>query len=159
DDDLIGTVGRPLSHNRIEISEESEILVHTERPLCKGYFESDPAEAAATFVSPTCIATGDIGALHDGRLYLNGRKEDILVTARGFRFHPLEIEQRVLMCPEVRQAAVLLDDNGSDIAAVISVDDAADAPTVDAVTRSLASVNSALDVHKRISKAIFTSER
>jgi long-chain acyl-CoA synthetase len=159
DDDVVGTVGRPLPLHRIEFTAESEILVHTDYPLCKGYFDSDPTDERATFLSPTCIATGDIGKLADGRLCLSGRKKDIIITGNGMKFHPSELEQLLLYSPEIRQAAVVLDDNATDIVAIICVDDATDAPAVNAITRYVEVMNSGIDTHKRVSKTVFTSER
>lgn len=158
-DNVPGTVGRPLSTHRIELTDENEIVVNTEAPLCSGYFDADAAEAKATFAANDRIFTGDIGHFAGGRLVLDGRKKDIIVTSGGMKFHPTELERLLLECPRIRQAAVITDRHGGPVTAVVSVDQCTDRMTTESVARCIEDINGKVESHKRISKTVLTSTR
>lgn len=159
EDNRIGTVGRPLPTNRVEFSADSELLVQPRFPLSKGYFTGDGDEAAGTFLGDGRIATGDIGELVDDHLVLRGRKKDIIITAGGVKFHPGELEQRILACEAVRQAAVFTDLQRNDIVAAIVVEDPDDVATRRAVAETIDTLNSGVRAYMRIARTVLTRER
>lgn len=153
----IGTVGLPLKQNHIAIAEDSEILVRSESPLTKRYFDANEEESRQTFREDGYIATGDIGEVDDGYLVLNGRKKDIIVTSGGLKFHPLELERMLLTCPAVKQVAIVSESRQRDVVAIISIRDSSNSAITDAVKRRVAEINQAVDAYKRIARVIFTT--
>lgn len=93
-----GTVGRPLPHLFVSLAADGEILV-SPRPFL-GYV----GEASA----PETLATGDLGRFDaDGRLQVEGRKANTLITAFGRNVSPEWVESELLSGPEILQAMVL----------------------------------------------------
>ena len=73
--------------------------------VSRGYFEA--AEASAESFAPDgSLKTGDLGYLADGKLFICGRKKD-LVIIRGANFHPQDIEWTVSDLPGVRRGNVV----------------------------------------------------
>jgi long-chain acyl-CoA synthetase len=94
----IGSVGRPLSHVRVEISDEGEILVGGR--LYSGYFGESPR-------ADGLWATGDLGCLdEDGFLHLSGRKSNVFSTPLGRNVSAEWLEGRLLSMDSVQQAVV-----------------------------------------------------
>lgn len=93
-----GSVGRPLAHAQVRISNSGEIQVGGS--LCNGYLHA--ATAATEFCS-----TGDIGYLDaDGFLHITGRKKNIFITAFGRNVSPEWVESELTAQPAIAQAAV-----------------------------------------------------
>jgi len=87
--------------------------------VANGY-AGDPAETAARFVadpgdaSRRAYRTGDrVRRLRDGAIEFLGRVDD-QVKIRGYRVEPGEIEAVLARHPEIRQAAVALDDSAGE---------------------------------------------
>jgi long-chain acyl-CoA synthetase len=158
-DNHLGTVGRPLKHHRLRFAEDSEILIETEHSVGKGYFDVDTAEAAQTFLPNGCIATGDIGELDGTHLVLRGRKKDIIITSEGLKFHPSIVEERVLACALVRQAAIITDIYRNDVVVVLSVDDPHNKETISAVNETVETINGSTPGALRIARTVITRTR
>jgi long-subunit acyl-CoA synthetase (AMP-forming) len=159
DDNAIGTVGRPLRTNRITFSAESEILVEPRFPMSTGYFTDDTDEVVNTFLGNGIIATGDIGEFSGSHLVLRGRKKDIIVTRGGVKFHPADMESRLLTVAIVRQAVVFTDLQSSDVVAVIVVDEPDSQVTMQTLKVAIAAINNEVRAYMRISSTILTGER
>ena len=70
-----------------------------------------PGVFAAGRIEPHALAadrllTGDLGFLHDGELYVTGRRKDLVIVA-GRNLHPQLIEWCVDALPGVRQGSVI----------------------------------------------------
>ncbi|MFP5378201.1 MAG: AMP-binding protein, partial [Vicinamibacteria bacterium] len=79
-----GSVGRPIGGVEVRIAEDGEILVRGEN-VTSGYFGAD-GTAGATDVRDAegWFHTGDLGELDaEGRLFIKGRKKEVIVTADG----------------------------------------------------------------------------
>jgi amino acid adenylation domain-containing protein len=107
---ILGDAGAPLP-----AGEAGEIAVRS-RHLSPGYWRRLD-RTRATFVgddaagAPRVYHTGDLGRLGpDGCLELIGRL-DHQVKIHGYLVHPDEIERRLLEHPELRQAAVIGEDD------------------------------------------------
>ena len=95
----IGSVGRPLPHNRLKFSADGEILVAGSTLL--GYIGDEPVKAGDYW------PTGDIGFLDDeGYLHLSGRKKNIFITSFGRNVSPEWVERELTLYPAIAQAAV-----------------------------------------------------
>jgi len=98
DDSRPGTVGRPLPHLKVTLADDGEILVSPHPFL--GYVGGE--------ASPQVLHTGDIGALDaDGRLRIQGRKANTLITAFGRNVAPEWVESELLAEPGILQAMVM----------------------------------------------------
>jgi acyl-CoA synthetase (AMP-forming)/AMP-acid ligase II/pyrroloquinoline quinone (PQQ) biosynthesis protein C len=95
--DGIGSVGKPLGHVKVWIAEDGEVLL--EGPLCLGSIgQEGPA---------TPFATGDIGRIDAlGRLWIEGRKSNLIVTSFGRNISPEWVEQELLAEPEIAQVMI-----------------------------------------------------
>ncbi len=92
-----GSVGRPLGHLRATIAPDGEVLL--DGPLCLGTIGA-PRE-------PGPLATGDIGRIdQDGRLWIEGRKSNTIITSFGRNIAPEWVEEVLLAQPAIAQAMV-----------------------------------------------------
>ncbi|WP_187994396.1 long-chain fatty acid--CoA ligase [Schaalia sp. JY-X159] len=99
-----GTVGVPLPGLSVRISDDGEVLA---RGI--GVFEGyrDPEHNIDAFVDGY-FRTGDLGALDaDGRLTLNGRLKDVIVTATGKTVVPTAWENAVAAHPLISHAVMI----------------------------------------------------
>ena len=81
----------------------------------------DPAATEAAIKPGRWLNTGDIGRLHDGKLYIASRKRDLILRG-GENVYPFEIEQRLEAHPLVAEAAVIGVDHeelGQEVKAVV----------------------------------------
>lgn len=96
-----GSVGRPLPHCQIKLSEQQEILVKGAATL--GYLGETEPQAE-------WLATGDIGQLDDaGFLYIQGRKGNVLINSFGRNLSPEWIEAELCVSPAIAQACLFGD--------------------------------------------------
>lgn len=99
------TVGPPMPGVEIRVDENGEILIRSESVI-DGYFD-DP-EASARAIQDGWLRTGDAGYIdEDGHLAVLGRVSEVVRTARGERFIPNYIENRIKFSQYVRNVAVL----------------------------------------------------
>jgi len=95
--DAPGSAGRPLGHLRARIAADGEILL--DGPACLGTIGSARAAGA--------LATGDIGRLdQQGRLWIEGRKSNLIVTSFGRNISPEWVEAALVARPGIAQALV-----------------------------------------------------
>ena len=125
-----GTVGRPLPGVEVAI-EDGEIVV-SGTTVMAGYLGGAAASGRHR--------TGDLGRFDAvGRLVVEGRRDEVIVTTTGRNIHPEWIETMILADPRIARCAVV--DGGSHPRAVLvaaSPDLAdADAATVDALVAGL----------------------
>lgn len=98
DDAVPGTVGKPLPHLEVTLADDGEILI-SPRPFL-GYV-GGPA-------GPLQLHTGDIGAFDaEGRLKIEGRKANTIITAFGRNVAPEWVESELLAQPEILQAMAM----------------------------------------------------
>lgn len=98
----VGSVGRPLAHVHVEISDEGEILVGGR--LFSGYFGEAPR---AGDTMSDLWPTGDLGCLdEDGFLHVRGRKSNVFSTPLGRNVSAEWLEERLLSLDSVQQAVV-----------------------------------------------------
>jgi len=101
----IGSVGQPLNHVDVKISEEGEILIkHV--ALMDGYYK-EPDKTAETFVDGY-LRTGDQGRIDsEDFLYITGRVKDLFKTDKGKYIAPAPIELSVCGNPYVEQCVLI----------------------------------------------------
>jgi acyl-CoA synthetase (AMP-forming)/AMP-acid ligase II len=114
--------------------------------VARGYWNR-PEETAATFGARLgdegpFLRTGDLGFLHDGRLFVTGRLKDVLIV-RGHKHYPQDLELTVEQASNVVRpgccAAVAIHAAGADerVAIVAEVDARADRAGHDADVHAL----------------------
>ena len=106
----LGSVGKPVFGVEVKIASpdglgEGEILIKGDN-VCLGYYEDEKANSLSFTDGWFC--TGDYGKIdRDGRIYITGRKKNLIVLENGKNVHPEEIENAVLEeIPYIREVVV-----------------------------------------------------
>jgi long-chain acyl-CoA synthetase len=143
-DERPASVGRPAPTHQLEIrGPDGEVLadgqegeIHVRSPYVMREYWRDP-EATRQVIKPgRWLATGDIGCIEDGYLYINARARDMILRAAE-NIYPTEIEHRLEAHPDVAEAAVVGVEHpelGQEIKAVV-VPAAGAAPDLDELGR------------------------
>ena len=141
-----GAVGKPISGVDVRIADDGEILVRGDN-VTSGYFNA-PQETRSAF-RDGWFHTGDIGGFDDqGRLYIRGRKKEMIVTPEGLNVFPEDVERALNEQAGVRESAVVGAPIGAGSAervqAVVALEAGAD---LDAIVRG---ANARLQDHQKI---------
>lgn len=116
----VGNVGRLIPGGSARIAEDGE-LEYRGVGLISGYLDN-PEENAAAFTEDGWFKTGDLARIdEDGKIYITGRKKEIIVTAGGKNVMPVPAEDRLRQAPLVSQA-MLVGDEKPFVAALITLD-------------------------------------
>ena len=100
-----GSVGKPIAGVEVKIAEDGEILVRGDN-VTKGYYGAP--EATAEAFADGWLHTGDIGGTDEqGRIYIKGRKKEMIVTPEGLNVFPEDVERALTAIAGVRDAAVV----------------------------------------------------
>jgi long-chain acyl-CoA synthetase len=103
-----GTVGRARPGRRLQLDDQGQIWCVVP-PHARFSYYGDPAKTAAAWRETPdgpAFTVGDLGRMDaDGYLYLEGRREDLVITG-GVNVYPLEVEQVLLEHPGVSDVAV-----------------------------------------------------
>ncbi|MBI5660791.1 MULTISPECIES: AMP-binding protein [Ignavibacterium] len=95
---VIGSAGQPLKTNEVKIV-EGEIL-NRGRNVMQGYYNR-PDETDA-IIKNGWLYTGDLGYLDDeNRLFITGRKKEIIILSNGKNINPEEIENKLTSMSDV----------------------------------------------------------
>ncbi|MAR89963.1 MAG: AMP-dependent synthetase [Pseudomonadales bacterium] len=141
----LGTVGKPLDHVRISISDSGEILLAGSGML--GYLGEPPHEGP--------VATGDLGRVDaDGFVHVEGRRKNLLITTYGRNVNPEWVEAELLAQASIAQAAVF----GDGLPAIVAVLTPRKGFTWAQVESAVAQVNQQLPVYARVQQLIASRE-
>jgi long-chain acyl-CoA synthetase len=145
-----GAVGKPIGGVEVRIADDGEILVRGEN-VTSGYFNA-PEETQSAF-RDGWFHTGDIGGFDDqGRLYIRGRKKEMIVTPEGLNVFPEDVERALNEEPGVRESAVVgapvAGSSAERVQAIVVLADGAD---LDGIVRA---ANAKLQDHQKIRLAI-----
>jgi long-chain acyl-CoA synthetase len=102
---------------------EGEIHVRSAYSML-GYWRN-PEATAAVFKPGRWLATGDIGHIQDGRIFINSRARDMILRSAE-NIYPIEVEQRLDAHPAVVESAVVGVDHpvhGQEVKAIVVVAD------------------------------------
>jgi acyl-CoA synthetase (AMP-forming)/AMP-acid ligase II len=106
--------------NRLPEGVEGEIHVRSAYNML-GYWGNPEATAKAFKEPGHWLATGDIGTIEDGRLFINSRARDMILRS-GENIYPIEVEQRLDAHPAVKETAVVGADHavhGQEVKAIV----------------------------------------
>jgi long-chain acyl-CoA synthetase len=107
-----GSVGKAIAGVEVRIAADGEILVRGDN-VTRGYFGQDAAEAG--MFEDGWLRTGDIGEMdEDGRLFVRGRKKEMIVTPEGLNVFPEDVERVLDRIPGVRESAVVASPGGAE---------------------------------------------
>jgi long-chain acyl-CoA synthetase len=133
DDNLPGSVGRPLDGIEVKLSSEGELLVRSPSTMA-GYWKDDERTKKAVDTAGW-LATGDVAEIRpDGRIVILGRLADMIVLSIGEKVNPNVVEAEIARDPLFKQA-VVMGDRRPHLIAVIVLN--ADAWTLFATERGL----------------------
>jgi len=108
--DRVGSVGRPLAHQRVRVV-DGVIQVASE---CHASYLGDPEPAADDWID-----TGDLGHLdEEGFLFVTGRRKNVLITGFGRNVSPEWVEAELTLDPRVAQA-IVVGEARSSLAAIV----------------------------------------
>jgi long-chain acyl-CoA synthetase len=100
-----GSVGKPIAGVEVKIAEDGEILVRGDN-VTKGYYGAP--EATAEAFADGWLHTGDIGGTDEqGRIYIKGRKKEMIVTPEGLNVFPEDVERALMAIAGVKDAAAV----------------------------------------------------
>lgn len=100
------SVGTPLAGVRVEVTDErgqplpvgAHGAIRIQSPsLMSGYFRDEVATSAA--LRDGWLATGDLGFVHDGELFVTGRSKELIIK-RGRNYTPDELESAAIEAGE-----------------------------------------------------------
>jgi fatty-acyl-CoA synthase len=111
----VGSIGRPMlftearlvdpAMNDVQLGVVGELLLRGLH-VSRGYW-NNPEATAAALDADGWFHTGDLARQDpDGCFYIAGRLKDMFISG-GVNVYPAEIEAELLLCPEVRDAAVI----------------------------------------------------
>ena len=145
-----GSVGKPIAGVEVKIADDGEILVRGEN-VTSGYYEPSGTGSRETGTGRTrdeegWLHTGDIGEKDaEGRLFIRGRKKEMIVTPEGLNVYPDDVERAINAQKGVIDSAVVGADGASErVHAVLVLATGADP---EAVVRG---ANATLADHQRI---------
>ncbi|MCC7242534.1 MAG: AMP-binding protein [Acidobacteria bacterium] len=120
-----GSVGTPVAGVEIKVAGDGEILVRGDN-VTEGYYAAEGEEAGGppapgstgpdlrrtpelrTRDAEGWLHTGDIGELDaQGRLFIRGRKKEMIVTPEGLNVFPDDVERELEAVPGVVESAVV----------------------------------------------------
>src|SRR5215218_5164182 len=100
-----GSVGKTIPGVEVKIAPDGEILVRGEN-VTRGYFKAEQATAEA--FEDGWFRTGDVGEVDpQGRLFIRGRKKEMIVTPEGLNVFPEDVERALNAQPGVKESAVV----------------------------------------------------
>ena len=147
-----GSVGKPIAGVEVKIAEDGEILVRGEN-VTTGYYESASARSASsgettarTIDEGGWLHTGDIGEQDaEGRLFIRGRKKEMIVTPEGLNVYPDDVERALNDQKGVIESAIVGAEGASErVHAVLVLNAGTDPETV------VRGANASLADHQRI---------
>jgi long-chain acyl-CoA synthetase len=144
-----GSVGKPIAGVEVKIAPDGEILVRGEN-VTSGYYGAPDATADA--FEDGWLHTGDIGGVDEsGRVFIRGRKKEMIVTPEGLNVFPEDVERVLNDMPGVRESAVVGRSwNGEERVHAVLVLDAPAGADADTVVRG---ANARLADHQKIRSA------
>ena len=113
------------------LAEGSEGEIHARSPYLMREYWRNPEATGETLKPNRWLATGDIGHLDDGYLYINSRARDLILRAAE-NIYPVEIEHRLEAHPDVAEAAVVGVDHpelGQEVKAIVVARDGVELDT------------------------------
>lgn len=153
-DGVFGSIGRPFDGIETQVDDEGILLCRPAFRRTDRYLNVPAEDSARTFRPDGWVDTGDIvERLASGHFVIRGRQKNILVTDRGKKINPRQIEE-MLEDSEAIAHAVLIGDRRPFLVAILRPTPGADEAAVDA---AVAAVNARLADHERIRNRVLAA--
>lgn len=117
EDNLPGSVGRPLFGIEIKLGEKDELLVRT--PAVMSGYWNDPQATTEALSPDGWLRTGDTAEIRDAEIFITGRLKDILALSTGENVAPRPIEDAIQTDPLFEQVCIIGDRRPSLIAIAV----------------------------------------
>jgi long-chain acyl-CoA synthetase len=101
-------VGRVVKNCQVKI-EDGEILTKSPSVML-GYYHNDEA-TREMFTDDGWLKTGDLGYVKDQRIYITGRRKNLIILANGENVSPEELENRFAGCDWLAEVLVYSEDD------------------------------------------------
>lgn len=99
------SVGRALPGVTVRIGDRDELLAHGDN-IMMGYWQR-PDDTALVLDTEGWLHTADQAQLENGRIHINGRIKDIIVTSTGEKIAPADLEAAIVSDPLFEQVMIL----------------------------------------------------
>ena len=140
------TVGFPIKYLTVKISKEKEILVKGPS-IMLGYWNN--SQLTKKTLKNNWLHTGDLGVIDTlGRLIINGRKKDLIVTSNGENISPQKIENLLSSQPLIDQAVIYGNSKPYLIALIVPTKDIKES----VMKKLLIRINDKLSFHEKVRK-------
>lgn len=107
DDNLPGSVGRPLQGVEVKLTPEGELLVRSPS-MMTGYWKDD-GETARTLDPMGWLSTGDVAEIKGGRIFIRARLREMIVLSIGEKVNPNAVEAELTLDRLCKQVVVVGD--------------------------------------------------
>ena len=107
DDNLPGSVGRPLRGVEVKLAPGGELLVRS--PSMMTAYWKDDAETARALDREGWLSTGDLAEIKEGRIFIRGRLKHAIVLSVGEKINPIVVEAEITRDPLFEQVMVIGD--------------------------------------------------
>ena len=109
EDIFVDNCGKPFPGNEMRIAEDGEIQFRAPW-MFTGYYKNEEA-TREVLSADGWFSTGDLGKIDtNGRLYITGRKKEMLKTSNGKYVAPVPIEDRVKGLPLIKEVMMVGDE-------------------------------------------------
>ncbi len=156
----VGSVGKPLPHCNVRLSDKKEILIKHDA-LMDGYYKMDE-ETNKTIINGW-LHTGDEGFIDNmGYLTITGRVKDLFKTSKGKYVAPSPIEMKLSANKNIEQVCVVGTGLPNPIAIAVLSDrglDTIESQLITSLNNTLNIVNNKLDHHERLNNCIIVKDR
>jgi long-chain acyl-CoA synthetase len=148
---LVDSCGKPFPNNEVRIADDGEIQFRAPW-MFAGYYKN-PEATREVLTSDGWFSTGDLGRLDDdNRLFIVGRKKELLKTSNGKYVAPVPIENRIKGDPLFKDAMIVGDARKFCVALVALEVERLDKNAYEKVTSWIDEVNRLLANHEAIKK-------
>lgn len=140
------SVGFPVENVQVRISSENEIIVKGENVM-KGYWNNE--KLTKQTIKNGWLQTGDLGYIDKcGRLVINGRKKDLIVTSGGDNISVSKIENLFSSQLEIEQIVIFGDNKPYLVALIVAAKNISEKQIKKLVNRLNKQVNSLEKIKK-----------
>ncbi|MGD9385628.1 MAG: long-chain fatty acid--CoA ligase, partial [Thioalkalispiraceae bacterium] len=105
EDNVPGSVGKPLPGVEVKLANDGELLVHSPGVML-GYWQHEQA-TQEVIDQGNWLHTGDLAEIIDDHIYIKGRSKEIIVTSTGEKVAPADIEAAIVLDPLFENAMVI----------------------------------------------------
>lgn len=156
-----GTIGIPLEHTELKISDEGELLIRSPGLFTEYY--KQPELTKESFTEDGFFRTGDKAEWDERKkgFRITGRVKDIFKSAKGKYVAPVRIESLLSANPLLDQICVVGHGLPAPIALVVAGEAAQDMPrtqVADSLKATLSEVNGQLESHERLSNIMVVKD-